>query len=86
MSNSKQFVEFDFEIKQAQKLIAGIEKQSYNIQRKAMATGGRYIAQEVRKSYSSFFPNPPRHHDKSGMPGRERKEPDLLYYREWLHL
>lgn len=78
MSNSKQFVEFDFEIKQAQKLIAGIEKQSYNIQRKAMATGGRYIAQEVRKSYSSFFPNPPRHHDKSGMPGRERKEPENL--------
>lgn len=78
MSDSKNFVDFDFEIKQAQKLIDSIEKQSYNIQRKAMATGGRYIAQQVRRSYTNFFSNPPRHHDKAGMPGRERNEPENL--------
>ena len=58
MSDSKNFVDFDFEIRQAQKLIDSIEKQSYNIQRKAMATGGRYIAQQVRRSYTNFFSNP----------------------------
>lgn len=78
MSNNKNFVEFDFEIKQAQKLINAIEKQSYNIQRKAMATGGRYIAQQVRRSYTDFFSNPPQRHDKSAMPGREKGEPENL--------
>ena len=78
MSNNKNFVEFDFEIKQAQKLIADIEKQSYNIQRKAMATGGRYIAKEVRSAYPHVFMNPPQHHDKAAMPGREKGEPENL--------
>ena len=75
---SEKFVDFDFEIGQAQKLINAISKQSYDMQRKAMATGGRYIAQQVRKSYGSFFPNPPQHHDKSGMPGRSKREPENL--------
>lgn len=78
MANSKNFVDFDFEIKQAQKLINALDKQSYDMQRKAMATGGRYIAQQVRRSYTDFFQNPPQHHDKSGMPGRKRNEPENL--------
>lgn len=75
---SKDFVNFDFEINQAQKLINSIEKQSYDIQRKAIATGGRYIAQQVRRSYTDFFQNPPQHHDKSGMPGLRKGEPENL--------
>lgn len=77
MSNSNPF-EFSTTIDVMEKYVSDLQKQTYNIQRKAMATGGRYIASQVRSSYSSFFHNPPKHHDKSGMPGLQKGEPENL--------
>ena len=39
-------------------------KQCNSLERKSMNAGGNYIAQQVRKSYSEYFPNKPREHEK----------------------
>lgn len=70
--------EFSTTVDDLNKYVTNLSKQTYNIQRKAMAAGGRYIASVVRKSYSVYFPNVPRHHDKSGMQGKGRREPENL--------
>lgn len=75
MSNNNPF-EFSTTIDELQKFVKSLDKATYNIQRKAMAAGGRYIASQVRKSYSSYFPNAPKHHDKPASLGK--REPENL--------
>ena len=75
MSNNNPF-EFSTTINELQKFVKSLDKATYNIQRKAMAAGGRYIASQVRKSYSSYFQHAPRHHDKPASLGA--REPENL--------
>ena len=72
MSNNNPF-EFSTDIDKLREYVLDLEKQKYNIQRKAMSTAGQYIASQVRASYKSFFPNAPRHHEKPNMGRREPK-------------
>lgn len=72
------FFDFSSTLDYLKGYVNALDKQNYSIQRKAMIKGGRYIASEVRKSYPTYFPNPPQHHDKSSMPGKEKKEPENL--------
>jgi len=46
-------------------LLVRLPKETYNIQRKAMAKGGNFLKKEVKKNYFSYFQNPPKEHDKS---------------------
>lgn len=60
------------------KMFGNLQKECYSVERKAMATGGRYISQQVRRSYNQWYPHTPKHHDKSGMPGLQKGEPENL--------
>lgn len=60
------------------KMFGNLQKECYSVERKVMATGGRYIASAVRHAYKGYFPNSPKHHDKSGMPGLAKGEPENL--------
>ena len=46
------------------KIVKSVLKQCNALERKSMNAGGNYIAKEVRKSYSEYFPNKPQHHEK----------------------
>lgn len=71
---------FDFkcDIDGLSQYVQNLEKATNDIQRKAMSKGGQYIASQVRSNYKSYFPNPARHHDKTGMKGYKKGEPENL--------
>ena len=72
------FFEFSSTIDSLKKYVNDLDKQTINIQRKALSKGGQYLAKAVRQSYSTYFPNTPQHHDKSNMPGKGKREPENL--------
>ena len=69
-------VELDSYLKDIEDMFYGLEREKYNIERKAIAAGSRYIAKEVRRDYNAFFPNKPGQH--TGKPSNWKNEPKNL--------
>ena len=66
------------ELKKISAIFKNLEKESFYAQKKAISTGSTYVAQQVRRDYGAWFPHTPKHHDKSGMPGLAKGEPENL--------
>lgn len=69
-------LELDAYLKDVEDMFKGLEREKYNIERKAIAAGSRYIAREVRRDYNAFFPNKPVPH--TGKPSNWKNEPKNL--------
>ena len=69
-------LELDAYLKDISDMFQGLEREKYNIERKAIAAGSRYIAQEVRRDYNAFFPHKSNQH--TGKPTTWKNEPKNL--------
>lgn len=69
-------LELDTYLKDVEDMFHGLEREKYNMERKAIAAGSRYIAKEVRRDYNAFFPGKPNQHPNK--PSNWKNEPKNL--------
>lgn len=69
-------LELDAYLKDVEDMFHGLEREKYNMERKAIAAGSRYIAKEVRRDYNAFFPGKPNQHPNK--PSNWKNEPKNL--------
>lgn len=79
-------IKLDENFEDIAKILKETLKQCNSLERKSMNAGGNYIAKQVRRSYSEYFPNRPRQHEKpfkdaknlkSSIRKRQQKKPSL---------
>lgn len=80
-------IDFNTDFEDVEKILKSTLKQLNSIERKSMNAGGNYVAKQIRRSYSEYFPNPPRQHIKpfkdpenlkKSIKKRQQKKPSLI--------